>query len=126
MKPENSTTISQKRRISIRFLKKLLPVPYSELKAAGVLEEPAKQAIKEAVAKAKARAREADEVALAVLSSFSRPQDQQAGASVGQSSKWLSLVVRLRIRVRNDLWRGHWRVQGSEVAGNPWAQRTPR
>ena len=41
----------------------LLPVPYGELKAAGVLEEPAKQAIKEAVAQAKARTRERDGVA---------------------------------------------------------------
>ena len=50
---------------SARFRKKLLllPAPYSELKAAGVLEEPAKQAIKEAVAKAKARTREPDGVA---------------------------------------------------------------
>jgi hypothetical protein len=56
----------------------LLPVPYSELKAAGVLEEPAQQAIKEAAAKAKPRARETDRVALAVLSSSSRPQDKQA------------------------------------------------
>ena len=41
------------------------------MNAAGVLEEPAKQAVKEAVAKAKARAREADGVSM-----------------VGQSSKW--------------------------------------
>ena len=53
-----------------------------------MLEEPAKQAIKKAVAKAKARAREVDGVALAVLSSSSRPQDQQVEAPVGQSSKW--------------------------------------
>ena len=49
----------------------LLPVPYGELLAAGALEEPAKEAIKQAVAKAKARAREAEGV-----------------ATIGQASSW--------------------------------------
>ena len=41
----------------------LLPVPYEELLAAGVVEEPAKEAIEQAVAKAKARARESEGIA---------------------------------------------------------------
>ena len=41
----------------------LLPVPYEELLAAGVVEEPSKEAIKQAVAKAKARARESEGIA---------------------------------------------------------------
>ena len=51
----------------------LLPVPYEELLAAGVVEEPAKEAIKQAVAKAKARAREAEGI-----------------ATIGQASSWRS------------------------------------
>ncbi len=41
----------------------LLQVPYEALLVAGALEEPAKEAFKRAVAKAKARGREAEGVA---------------------------------------------------------------
>ena len=85
----------------------LLPVPYSELKAAGVLEEPAKQAIKEAVAKAKARAREADGV-----------------AAIRQSGKWrlsgrppelVSSQRPLTGLLESSSLRGNWRSASSSM-----------
>ena len=106
----------------------LLPVPYSELKAAGVLEEPAKQAMKEAVAKAKARAREADGV-----------------AAIRQSGKWrlsgrppelVSSQRPLTGLLDSSSLRGNWRSASSSMLealdsfgrnmGVPKKQRTVR